>query len=97
MCIVVERNINHLNDFYEVEKASIKLNFSQIHAKTRKLSSYITLESAQDIKAMRGVDMMSMMIEGLQYEMTNEIDHEILNSMTKQRELVFRREYIFHV
>ena len=47
---------------------------------------------------MRGVDMMSMMIEGLQYEMTNEIDHEILNAiMTKQRELVFKREYIYHV
>ena len=100
MRIVIERSITHINELnpYELKKASINLKFSQIHAKTRKLYSSVTLESAQDIKAMRGVDMMSTMIEGLQYEMEKEIDSEILNAiMTKQRELVFKREYIYHV
>lgn len=100
MCIVVERNITHINELnpYELKKASINLNFGQIRVKTRKLHSSVTLESAQDIKAMRGIDMMSMMISALQYEMEKAIDSDILNAiMTKQRELVFKREYIYHV
>ena len=100
MCIVVERNITHINELnlYELKKASINLNFGKIHAKTRKLHSCIKLESEQDITAMRGVDMMSTMISALQYEMEKEIDKDILNAlMTKQRELVFKREYIYHV
>lgn len=100
MRIVIERSITHINELnpYEIKKASINLNFGHIHAKTRKLGSSITLGSTQDITAMRGVDMMSMMIDNLQYEMEKEIDKEILNAiMTKQRELVFKREYIYHV
>lgn len=49
-----------------------------IVAKTRKLAASFSIESAEDIKRMQGIDMMTEMINVLQYEAIAEIDRETI-------------------
>ena len=56
----------------------MKIDKVAIEAKTRKLGASYSLESAQDIKAMHGVDMEREMVNTLQYEIQAELDRELL-------------------
>lgn len=64
--------INELN--FTVEKA-------QVEATTRKLRSRWSLEVAQDLKAMHGLDLEEEMMDVLAYEITAEIDREIIGEI----------------
>lgn len=52
-----------------------------ITAKTRKLAASFSLEAAQDVKAMHGIDIEREMVQFLQYEVTAELDREIITKM----------------
>ena len=52
-----------------------------IEALTRKLAASFSLEAAQDIKAMHGIDIEREMVNVLQYEITAELDRELLSRM----------------
>lgn len=95
----IERNVVRLSQLDErIElKASISIIGQKIHAKSRKIHSSISLESYNDIQCMHGIDMMSMLVSGLQNEMTQEIDKEILNTILNRRTLVIKREFVYHV
>jgi len=59
----------------------LKIDQTAITAKTRKLAASFSLESAQDIKAMHGVDIEREMVNVLQYEVQAELDRELLKAM----------------
>ena len=52
-----------------------------ITAATRKLAASFSLEAAQDVKAMHGIDIEREMVQFLQYEITAELDREIITRM----------------
>jgi hypothetical protein len=52
-----------------------------IEAKTRKLGAAFSLESAQDIKSMQGIEIEREMLNILNYEVGAELDREILGRM----------------
>ena len=82
MRIRVDRGQNTINEINGIEQISLG-NFSffrqPIRVGTRKHHSSFTLEAQQDIKAMRGIDMMQSMLDSLAYEMTSEIDKETIS------------------
>lgn len=59
----------------------LRIDQTAIEAKTRKLAASFSLESAQDIRAMHGVDVEREMVNVLQYEVTAELDRELLYRM----------------
>ena len=95
----IERNVVRLSQLDErIElKASINIISQKINARHRTIKSSISLEASNDIKCMHGTDVMSMLISGLQNEMTTEIDNEILNNILNRRALVIKREFVYHV
>ena len=90
MRIRVDRGQNTINEINGIEQISLG-NFSffrqPIRVGTRKLYSSVILESQQDIKAMRGIDMMQSMLDSLAYEMTSEIDKETIRRMLDRIEI----------
>ena len=90
MRIRVERAKNTINEINGIEQFSIG-NFSfikqPIRVKTRKLHSSFSIETQQDIKSMRGIDMMQSMLDSLTYEMTTEIDKETIRRMLDRIEI----------
>ena len=90
MRIRVDRGQNTINEINGIEQISLG-NFSffrqPIRVGTRKLYSSVTLESQQDIKAMRGIDMMQSMLDSLAYEMTSEIDKETIRRILDRIEI----------
>lgn len=52
-----------------------------ITAATRKLAASFSLEAAQDVKAMHGIDIEREMVQFLQYEITAEMDRELIARM----------------
>jgi hypothetical protein len=56
----------------------LKLDRTAIIALTRKLAASFSLEAAQDIKAMHGLDIEREMLNVLQYEMAAEMDRETI-------------------
>lgn len=82
MRIRVDREKNTINEINGIEQISLG-NFSflrqPIRVGTIKHHSSFTLEAQQDIKAMRGIDMMQSMLDSLAYEMTSEIDKETIS------------------
>jgi len=52
-----------------------------ITARTRKLAASFSLEAAQDVKAMHGIDIEREMVQFLQYEVTAELDRELIARM----------------
>jgi hypothetical protein len=52
-----------------------------VEARTRKLRSRWSIEVAQDLKAMHGIDIEKEMMDILAYEITAEIDREIVNAI----------------
>ena len=90
MRIRVDREKNTINEINGIEQISLG-NFSffrqPIRVGTRKHYSSFTLEAQQDIKAMRGIDMMQLMLDSLAYEMTSEIDKETIRRILDRIEI----------
>lgn len=65
----------------EWNQLGLRIDQVAITAATRKLAASFSLEAAQDIKAMHGVDIEREMVNVLQYEITAELDRELLYRM----------------
>ena len=61
-----------------IKEVSMTLEKAQVEAQTRKLRARWSLEVAQDLKAMHGLDLEGEMMDILSYEITQEIDRELL-------------------
>ncbi len=64
-----------------IQEINMTIEKSQVEAKTRKLRSRWSLEVAQDLKAMHGLDLEEEMMDALSYEITAEIDRELMNEI----------------
>lgn len=62
-----------------INEVNMTVEKAQVEAKTRKLRSRWSIEVAQDLKAMHGLDLEEEMMDMLAYEITAEIDREIVN------------------
>lgn len=71
----LDRNKRTLNDCLN------RQIFAGIRVGTRKLKSSFSLETTQDYSAMHGIDTMDLLIEGLQHEMSEQMDRAILDTM----------------
>ena len=100
MRIRLDREKNTINEISGIEQISLG-NFSffrqPIRVGTRKLHSSYTLEDQQDNKAMRGVDMMQLMSDSLAYEITSEIDKEILRRILDRIEITHFDRIIHYI
>ena len=65
----------------KMQQLGIRIDQTAITAATRKLAASFSLEAAQDIKAMHGVDVEREMVNYLQYEITAELDRELIRKM----------------
>lgn len=64
-----------------IKELSMTIEKKQVEAVTRKLRSRWSLEVAQDIKAMHGLDLEEEMMDVLSYEITAEIDRELIQQI----------------
>jgi hypothetical protein len=64
-----------------IAEVNMTVEKAQVEAKTRKLRSRWSLEVAQDLKAMHGLDLEEEMLDILSYEITAEIDRELVNKI----------------
>ena len=100
MRIRVNREQNTINEINGIEQISLG-NFSffrqPIRVGTRKLHSSVTLEAQQDIKAMRGIDVMKSMLDSLAYEMISEIDKETIRRILDRIEITHFDRIIHYV
>lgn len=64
-----------------IKEVQFTLEKKQVEAKSRKLRSRWSLEVAQDLKAMHGLNIEEEMMDILAYEITAEIDREIITSV----------------
>lgn len=91
MRIRVDRSKNTINEINGIDKICHLGNFSflrqPIRVGTRKLHSSFSVEAQQDIKAMKGIDMMHSMIDSLAYEMTDAIDKEVIRTILDRIEI----------
>jgi hypothetical protein len=71
-----------LNDG-SMNQIGLRIDRLAIEAITRKLGASYTLEAAQDIKVMHGIDIEREMVQVLQYEITAELDRELIYRMKK--------------
>lgn len=65
----------------QMPELSLRIDQTAVTAKTRKLAASFSLEAAQDIKAMHGVDIEREMVNVLQYEIQAELDREMVKSI----------------
>lgn len=70
-----------IGDGTAINELSMTVEKAQVTAKTRKLRSRWSLEVAQDLKAMHGLDLEEEMMDVLAYEITQEIDRELIEKM----------------
>ena len=100
MRIRVERAKNTINEINGIEQFSLG-NFAflkqPIRVGTRKLHSSFSIETQQDIKDMRGIDMMQSMVNSLASEMTAEIDKEIISRMLDRIEITHFDRIIHYI
>ena len=61
-----------------IKELSMTIEKAQVEAKTRKLRSRWSLEIAQDLKYMHGLNIEEEMLDVLSYEITAEIDRELI-------------------
>jgi hypothetical protein len=61
-----------------IREVNLTVEKTQVEARTRKLRSRWSMEVAQDLKAMHGLDLEEEMMDILAYEITQEIDRELL-------------------
>lgn len=64
-----------------IKEVTMTLEKTQVEAKTRKLRARWSLEVAQDLQAMHGLVMEDEMMDILSYEITAEIDRQIINAI----------------
>ena len=64
-----------------IREVNMTIEKAQVEAKTRKLRSRWSLEVAQDMKAMHGLNIEDEMMDVLAYEITAEIDREIVQAI----------------
>ena len=62
-----------------IKEVNLTLEKQQVNAVTRKLKSRWSVEVAQDLRAMHGLEVEKEMMDILAYEITAEIDREIMN------------------
>jgi len=62
----------------EIREVNMTVEKAQVEARTRKLRSRWSLEVAQDLKAMHGLELEDEMMDILAYEITQEIDRELI-------------------
>jgi hypothetical protein len=62
----------------EIPELSMTLEKAQVEAKTRKLRSRWSVEVAQDLQNMHGLNLEDEMTDALSYEITAEIDRELI-------------------
>ena len=65
----------------KIKTASVKVIKGSVIVGTRAIKSHYTLELQQDLAAVHGQDIESLMLEALQFEIQQEIDREILAAM----------------
>lgn len=70
-----------IGDGSTAREVSFTIEKQQVEAVSRKLRSRWSLEVAQDVKAMHGLDIEEEMMDILAYEITAEIDREIVNEI----------------
>lgn len=63
----------------EIKEVTMTLEKTQVTAETRKLRARWSLEVAQDLQAMHGLNMEDEMMDILSYEITAEIDRQLVN------------------
>lgn len=63
----------------QIPEAQLGLEQTEITAKTRKLKARYSLESAQDLRNVHGLDVEAEMTNMLQYEISAEIDRELVD------------------
>jgi hypothetical protein len=64
-----------------IREVNLTVEKAQIEAQTRKLRSRWSLEVAQDLKAMHGLNLEEEMMDILAYEITAEIDRELIEQI----------------
>lgn len=64
-----------------IKEVNASVEKAQVEATTRKLRSRWSLEVAQDLKAMHGLDLEEEMMDVLAYEITAEIDRELMSEI----------------
>jgi hypothetical protein len=67
----------------DINEVQFGIETTTITAVTRKLKARWSLEAEQDVKAMHGLDIETEMISMIQYEISAEIDREVINKMHK--------------
>lgn len=65
----------------QIAKGKLTIEKKAIEAGTRKIKTSYTLEMQQDLAAVHGQDVEQLMMEGLQYELQQELDRELLGRM----------------
>ena len=77
-CNAAESAIDGCGDWPQLK---MRIDQLAITARTRKLAASFSLEAAQDVKAMHGIDIEREMVQFLQYEITAELDRELIARM----------------
>ena len=67
-----------IGDNSEIAELTMTIEKAQVEAKTKKLRSRWSMEVAQDLKAMHGLNLEEEMMDVLAYEITAEIDRELI-------------------
>lgn len=70
-----------IGDNSEIAELSMTVEKAQVEAKTKKLRSRWSMEVAQDLKAMHGLNLEEEMMDVLAYEITAEIDRELISKI----------------
>ena len=65
----------------QIKEVNMTVEKAHVEAVTRKLRSRWSVEVAQDLKAMHGLDLEEEMLDILAYEITAEIDREIIDTI----------------
>ena len=70
-----------IGDGTQIAEVNMTVEKAQVEAKTRKLRSRWSMEVAQDLQAMHGLKIEDEMMDVLAYEITAEIDRELINAI----------------
>jgi hypothetical protein len=93
MRIRVDRSKNSISDIDALSSLGFIFQRQNIQAITRRIKSSFSLEYSQDIQSMRGVDLMSSMINSLQHEMQQTIDQQIIDDLIKMADAIHITHY----
>jgi hypothetical protein len=79
-----------------IRELSMTIEKAQVEAKTRKLRSRWSIEIAQDLKYMHGLNIEEEMLDVLSYEITQEIDRELIAAIRNAATLNANSETIVY-